>query len=188
MCVGSAAALASPSSASTARRRNAASDILLGALSFLFASVLASAHAEPSACTNADAIAQVEQIIQTFQKSIIDKDAATLGALFLPDHNSWLTVLDDAMYGLVKAKHPEATKLRPGTYREFVDFVGTSKTAIEEKFSNVRINTNGNVAAVYFDFVFLSNGAVNNRGSESWHLVKTENGWKINSMIYSIDR
>jgi hypothetical protein len=27
---------------------------------------------------------------------------------------------------------------------------------------------------------------VTNKGSESWHLVKTEQGWKISSMVFSL--
>jgi hypothetical protein len=52
----------------------------------------------------------------------------------------------------------------------------------------VRIDTNGAVASVYFDFDFLIDGKVGNRGSETWQMVRAEEGWKISSMLYSIDR
>ncbi len=148
-----------------------------------------SAHAgAPSPSGNAEAVKQIEQIVQSFQSAIINKDAKTLGALFLPKDNSWMTVLSDDSYAEIKQKHPNAHKANPGAYKQFVDFVGSSTKPIEEKFSNVRIDTNGSIASVYFDFVFLDDGAVNNRGSEAWHLVKTDDGWKISSMIYSVGR
>ncbi|MES2296603.1 MAG: nuclear transport factor 2 family protein [Pseudomonadota bacterium] len=153
----------------------------------LMGALIGSAHAEVSASStgNPEAVAQIEQIVHTFKKSIIDKDAKTLGALFLSENNSWLTVLDAGLYPRVKAKKPEAKKVRASTYQDFVGFVGSTKEAIEEKFSNVQVHTNGSVAAVYFDFVFVMNDKVTNRGSESWHLVKTDEGWRISSMIYS---
>jgi hypothetical protein len=58
---------------------------------------------------------------------------------------------------------------------------------MEEKFSNVQIATDGAVASVYFDFVFLSDGKPQNRGSETWQLINTGSGWKINALVYSIN-
>ncbi|MDO8311049.1 MAG: nuclear transport factor 2 family protein [Sideroxyarcus sp.] len=156
-------------------------------IALLFAACIASAHAaSPSPGSNAESVKQIEQIVQTFQTAIINKDAKTLGALFLAKDNSWLTVASDEMYASIKKKHPDARKTMAGNYKQFVDMVGASTKPMEEKFSNVRIDTNGSIGSVYFDFVFLDDGAVNNRGSEAWHLVKTDEGWKISSMIYSV--
>ncbi len=71
-------------------------------------------------------------------------------------------------------------------FKTFCDFVGKTDKRIEEKFSNVRINTNGTVAMVYFNYVFLINGIPSNHGDETWQLVRTEAGWKISSMLYSV--
>ena len=60
-----------------------------------------------------------------------------------------------------------------------------AKQPIEEQFENVRIHTDGAVAAVYFDFVFLVDGRRNNVGSESWQMVHTNDGWRISAMAYS---
>jgi hypothetical protein len=59
---------------------------------------------------------------------------------------------------------------------------------VEERFHNVRIETNGAVASVYFDFDFLVDGKVTNRGSEAWQMVRDEQGWKIGAMLYSMGR
>jgi hypothetical protein len=42
----------------------------------------------------------------------------------------------------------------------------------------------GGVASVYFNFDFLSGDKVSNRGSETWQMVRAEDGWKISSMLY----
>jgi hypothetical protein len=51
--------------------------------------------------------------------------------------------------------------------------------------SRLVIHADGTIAAVYFDFVFNVDGKANNRGSETWQLVKADNGWRIASIIYS---
>lgn len=127
----------------------------------------------------------IQHVVDAFQTAIVAKDGKTLGGLFLPQGGAWFTVLSDDSYARIKAKSPSAPKYKQGSYTEFVQMVATSKEAMEEKFSNVRIDTDGAVASVYFDFVFLLNGAQNNRGSETWHLIKTDDGWKITSMTYS---
>jgi len=63
--------------------------------------------------------------------------------------------------------------------------VATTEPRAEE-FSNVKIDTDGDVASVSFDYRFLANGATTNWGREMWQLVRTERGWKIFSVVYSI--
>ena len=41
----------------------------------------------------------------------------------------------------------------------------------EEEFANVKIDTDGEVASVSFDYVFLANGIKSNWGKELWQLV-----------------
>jgi ketosteroid isomerase-like protein len=132
--------------------------------------------------------AAIEQVVQQFQSAIIAKDGKALGALFLPDYNSWLAVADGSTFAAAKARNPAARKVMPSTWKEFADFVANSEKPVEERFSNVRIESNGAVASVYFDFEFMIDGGVTNRGSESWQMVRAEDGWKISSMLYSIGR
>ncbi len=144
----------------------------------------AGTHAEPN---SAAARAQIQQVADTFRTAIIAKDKATLGSLFMPTGNSWIMVIGDDMYRRMKAKRPGVTKIKPGSYQEFVDFVGASHQRLEEKFSNLRIDTDSAVASVYFDYVVLSDDKETNRGSETWQLVNTDDGWKISALSYSID-
>ncbi|MGB9989463.1 hypothetical protein [Pseudoduganella rhizocola] len=155
-----------------------------------FASLLIAGmlHLGCAAAAQAEPVREIEQLVQQFQRNIIDKDAAALGALFLPENNSWLTVLDDQEFAAAKAKHADMPRVRPSSYKGFVKFIGESKLPVEEKFYNVRIHTNGYIGTVYFDFDFLEDGKVTNRGAESWHVVRTEQGWKISSMVFSIGR
>lgn len=147
-----------------------------------------SAHAATASNNPAsDARSKIEQVIARFQTAIIKKDKAGLSELFLPTNNSWIAVPTEATYRIVHAKHPKARRFMPGSYTEFVDFISTSTEHMEEKFSNVKIETDGAVASVYFDFVFLGNGEQQNRGSETWQLIDTGSDWKINALVYSIN-
>jgi hypothetical protein len=138
------------------------------------------AHAEPAG-DDAAAVAQIDTIVKAFQAAIIAKDRAALEAMFLPADNSWLTVASD----VIRLK-PGQPRVRPSTYRQFAESVGNSKLPVEERFYNVRIHSNGSIGTVYFDFEFVEDGKVTNQGAESWHRVKSESGWKISSMVYSI--
>jgi hypothetical protein len=160
--------------------------LLLATVSLALMTGSAHAATAPIAAAS-DAHSQIEQVIARFQTAIVKKDKAGLSELFLPTNNSWIAVPTEATYRIVHAKHPKARRFMPGSYTEFVDFISTSPERMEETFSNVRIETDGAVASVYFDFVFLSNGEQQNRGSETWQLINTGSGWKINALVYSIN-
>ncbi len=153
------------------------------ALCLLLAACMQPAAATAAATAASDdpaAVAQINRIVQDFQAAIVARDGKALEAMFLGHDNSWLTVTSAAI------KVPAGkSRLRASNYKEFADFVANSKRPVEERFYNVRVHSNGSVGMVYFDFDFLVDGKVTNKGSESWHLVLTEEGWKISSMVYS---
>jgi hypothetical protein len=133
-------------------------------------------------------VAAIRQVVGQFKAAIIARDGKSLGTLFLQDHDSWLSVADEPTYAAVKARNPAARKVLPWSWKKFADFVQGAAKPVEERFYNIRIDTNGTVASVWFDFDFLIDGQVTNRGSESWQLVRAEDGWKISSMLYSMGR
>lgn len=133
-------------------------------------------------------VAGIRQVVEQFQAAIIAHDGKTLGGLFLQEHDSWLSVADEATWADVKKRHPEAKKIMRSSWKEFADYVQKSPKPVEERFHNVRIDTNGAVGSVYFDFDFIADGKVTNRGSETWQMVRAEDGWKISSMLFSVGR
>jgi hypothetical protein len=157
-------------------------------LSIVLALSLASpAHAaEPSAAVHAADVKAIQAIVEQFKAAIIAHDGKTLGNLFVQDHDSWLSVVDEAKWATVKARNPQAPKVGRSSWKEFSAFIQNARKPVEERFYNVRIDTNGAVASVWFDFDFLIDGKVTNRGSESWQMLRAEDGWKISSMLYSV--
>jgi len=140
---------------------------------------------KPVGGAHAADVKAIHTIVEQFKAAIIARDGKTLGSLFLQDHDSWLSVADEAKWAKVKALNPHARKVFPSSWKKFSEFIQTADKQVEERFYNVRIDTNGAVAAVWFDFDFLIDGKVTNRGSESWQMVRAEDGWKISSMLHS---
>ena len=130
-------------------------------------------------------VAAIRQVVEQFKGAIIARDAKTLGGLFLQDHDSWLSVVDQQAWTAIKARDAAARKVQPWSWKKFAEFVQNSPKPVEERFYGVRIDTNGTVATVWFEFDFLIDGEVTNRGSECWQMVHAEDGWKISSMLFS---
>lgn len=77
----------------------------------------------------------------------------------------------------------------PGTGNavKFIDGIVSDSEPVEEKFDHLRIDTNGDIAQVYFDYSFNRGDYQSNWGQEAWQLVRTGDGWKINSVIWSME-
>jgi hypothetical protein len=102
-----------------------------------------------------------------------------------PQGSMWLNVLSDDAYAQAKAKSPDAVKVRVGSVTDFAKVVSASKASFNPAHTHVQVNSDGTIASVYFDFVFLIDGKEQNRGSETWVLVKGGNGWRIAAITYS---
>ncbi|TDR41541.1 SnoaL-like protein [Tahibacter aquaticus] len=156
-------------------------------ISAVCAVVLAcTAAAQASAANTAEAA--IRQVVRQFQEGIRAKDGAALRSLFLAKDNSWLRVATTAEWQYLRSRRADAAKVEAGSYENFVREIVDDSESVEERFSNIHIHTNGTVASVHFDFVFIAGERTTNQGQEAWHLVNTEQGWKISSVIYSAER
>jgi hypothetical protein len=129
--------------------------------------------------------AQIQQLIEQFKDAIREKNSQAMHDLFQPG-GSWLQGLDQTSLAAVRAKKPGVKQFAPDNYEHFAKFIGTAPKPVEEIFDNVRIQTDGTVGTVYFDYRFLDGGKQTNHGVETWQLVHTEQGWKISAMLYSV--
>ena len=127
----------------------------------------------------------VQHVLDAYHAAVLAHDGARLASLFLPQGSTWINVLSDEAYARVKAKSPNATRVRVGSYTDFAKLVSSSKASLDPTHANMTIHTDGTVASVYFDFIFLVDGKETNRGSETWVLVKSDGGWRIADITYS---
>lgn len=132
----------------------------------------------------------VEAVVEAFRASIMDRDKTRFMNLFLDDKTVWQSVTGEANLVEIRKKKPQAVKVRidaSNNPRNFITEIAADKAKSEERFRDVRIDSDGDIASVYFDYSFLADGKETNRGKEAWHLVRTDGGWKIVSVIWSVN-
>jgi len=153
---------------------------------------LFSAAPQPAFAENpADSRQKIEAVIKAFGKAIADKDKDGFMRLFLREDITWVGVYTDGSVARYRAslKDPQQAtpKTEGGTPRKFIESIARAPEARTETFENVRIDTDGEMAQVLFDYSFMVGDYRNNWGKESWQLVRTENGWKIAAVIWSAE-
>ena len=156
--------------------------VMMGA----FISVAMPLHAaEVPVDTRASARAEVQQLIVRFMHALQMKDGEAIRGMFLPG-GSGFRVLDRTSLAAVRAKNPEARQFNPWSYEEFAKSLGTNPAELEETFDKVRIETDGTVGMVWFDYRFIKDGKQSNHGVETWQVVRESDGWKISAMLFSV--
>jgi ketosteroid isomerase-like protein len=139
---------------------------------------------------NTDGKAQIEKVIEDFRTAIIKKDEPGFLKLFVKEDITWTGVTTDTSIARLYVNRPQPDMKPPrktfsSTPRRFINSIIADKSKSDETFSNVRIDSDGDVAQVWFDYSFLSDGYKENWGKESWQMVRTEDGWKIAAVVWS---
>jgi hypothetical protein len=129
----------------------------------------------------------IMQVTTDFRSALTSKDTTKLEGLLVS--SSILFTSPRAPDSVRKARAQGDTRangISGSGALDFLQFVATSKGAIEERFYNIRITQDKHVAWVMFDFEFLENGIVTNYGIETWQMIKTaDESWKIMSVVWT---
>lgn len=146
------------------------------------------ALAQPSAADKQ----QIEAIVESFRMAIINKDPDSFMKLFLHEDITWTGVMSDASLARINAGIKDPAAPRPMKYfngkpRKFIERIAKNPARLEETFDSIRIDSDGDVAQVWFDYAFVEDGRKNNWGKESWQMVRAPTGWKIAAVIWSMD-
>lgn len=154
---------------------------------------IASAHATNTLpATHDQNVSSIKQVVEAFRTSLIEKDKVKYMSLFFsdkPEDIGWQFVSEDRRLEHIRETKSDAIKARQIPSNNFVgliDGVVATREPREETFSNLTVDTDGEIASVAFDYTFLASGQKTNWGKEMWQLVRTEKGWKIFSVIYTI--
>ncbi len=129
---------------------------------------------------------EIKAVVETFRLAIINKDKTIFKSLFYSDKIPWIAVFSDEMVA-------EQRKTKPDFPRS-VDFgqfgppekMISDKEKQEEKMSDIKIQTDGYLASVHFNYSDHRNGVKKAFGTEAWDLVKQDDGWKIVSVKYTV--
>lgn len=136
-------------------------------------------------------LAAIREIVERFGAAFRDKDVAGFTELFYsakPEEVVWQFVVEDSRLARIQKFKPEARKARrvpDNNYLTAIKAIAADPLPTEEQFFNVKIDTDGEIASVNFDYIVLTGGEEKNWGREMWHLVRTERGWKIISVVFS---
>lgn len=129
---------------------------------------------------------EIENVIIKFKYAILKKDSTLFNSLFFTPSTSFVGIMSKKTEESIQKKYPEFEGTSVSNNRKFILEICKSTKQHEEKFSNVRINTNGAVGTVFFDYSYHIDDKMIQWGQESWNLVFTENNWLITDVIYSI--
>ncbi|NRR34356.1 hypothetical protein HSX11_29720 [Oxalobacteraceae bacterium] len=132
----------------------------------------------------------INKVIEDFQIAIKTKDRKLLSTLVLNSNILFDSPMNPEDIAYVRNTHDTSFDgLRAGGYGEFARVIGMSKESIEEKFYNVKITQDGNVAWVMFDYEFIRDGKTQNYGIETWQMMKVVgDNWKIASVMWTMNR
>ena len=127
----------------------------------------------------------IERVMADFHAAIVAHDGQHVVSLSVAEGSTWFNVLSDEAFAAAKVKNPAVQKVRHSSFADFAKFVSSTPAALDPQHSHIQIHTDGTIASVYFDYVFLIDGKAQNRGCETWQLIKTTEGWKIAAITYS---
>lgn len=125
---------------------------------------------------------EVMQVVENFRLALVEKDEQKFVDLFYHKSVPWIGITGLKRTGNLPTNNGEQL----GNHLSFIGWVVSTPQQIEEKFWDIKIHTDGDVASVYFKYSFHKDNYKSNWGDESWHLINTMQGWKISSVIYSI--
>ena len=145
------------------------------------------AFAEPPKAVGTPAdIAAITRVTEDFQAALKSKDVVKLSSLMLHSNILWSSPASDQQVAQMRKEvDPNFDGVRAGGFNDFVLFVKNDKKAIEERFYNVKITQDLDIAWVMFDYEFVSDGKVGNYGVETWQMVKRGGLWKIFAVTWS---
>src|SRR5260370_15060499 len=138
--------------------------ILIGTASFAQSPSPAESNKALPASTASDTV-DVQHVIDAYHEAVLTHDGSRQARLFIPQGSMWLNVLSDDAYARAKAKSPDAVKIRVGSSTQISQRWFRLQRPPSIRRTHLQENSDGTIASVYFDLVFLVDGKEQNRGS-----------------------
>lgn len=115
----------------------------------------------------------VTAVVQKTFDAMAAHDAAAIASCFLP--GARLTVIR------------ETGEVTHQTVEQFAERIGQTKAVIRERMWDVEVKVAGRLASLWAPYDFERDGKRTHCGIDQVNLVKTEAGWKIASLIYTVE-
>lgn len=136
--------------------------------------------------TTAD-LQAIKEVIESFRTSIVDKDTKRLSSLMLDSYILWNSPPNSSnIKDMQNNLDVTFNGVMGSGLRDFIIFLHNEKQPVEEKFYNIKITQDDNVAWVAFDYEFQMDHKTENYGIETWQLIRdADSHWKIISVVWS---
>ena len=132
--------------------------------------------------------AALQAMVTEFSRCIREKDWEAFEVLFLDEDTPWVGVIGAEARGRAEARgmldENGLFRVSRATFQEQIE-QGTETS--DEVFENLEVVVDEGLAWMKADYEFLSGTTVLNHGVETWDFVKTKTGWKIVSVLYSLN-
>jgi hypothetical protein len=160
--------------------------IFIGAILLLFGcNVAAMDRPGDPAGTAPQDVADIQRVMETFHHAVATHDGEGVSGLFLDHGSTWVTVLSDKAFAARGRRTPRRRKSTSAAIGIFPPLYRAQNRISILAIPTFVFMSDGAVASVYFHFDFVIDGKVENRGDETWQLVKTVDGWRIVAITYS---
>lgn len=128
---------------------------------------------------------QIQEVMREFFTAIKEKDSSKFYSLFHENVN-WIGTYKDKSFDKILHQNHKMKPYFSGNFREFFKSISGTKP-VEEKYDNVKIVEDGNIASTNFDYSFWYDNKMLNWGKEIWTLIKVYGTWKITSVNFSME-
>lgn len=129
--------------------------------------------------------AQINAVIEKFRAGIIRKDARSISELLLNTRIMFNVISDQQGIDKTRQLDVNFDGLGSPGFLVFAKLIAQNPNRIEETFNDIKVMQDGPFATVTFDYAFLENGKISNKGVEHWQLRKIDGDWKIFSVIWT---
>ena len=130
--------------------------------------------------------AEIRSLMSRFDTAIRAKDSKGLAALFYDGKINWKATGHPKSREFVAQATKEAIPaLEDQGAHQLIGDPAYKALRLAENFGSPTIVSDGQLATVTFRYNFTANDQIQNWGSESWQLVKADDGWKIVNLLFS---
>jgi hypothetical protein len=129
---------------------------------------------------------EIGTVIEKFRISLINHDKVLFKTLFLSDQIPWIMVFSEEMIARKRQDNPNYPSMYGSVGSPLNALRGEKTVNREEKMWNIKIDTDGYLASVHFNYSDHINGYKRAWGTESWDLVNNGKDWKIISVSYVV--
>jgi len=118
----------------------------------------------------------VLETVQRFFDSMASRDTIMAHQALLVDGKSFST-----------AETQDGVRISGFSHRDYLDGLATGTDQWLENMWDAEVRVRGTIATVWAPYQFRINGEFSHCGVDAFSLVKTEDGWRIASIIYTVE-